>query len=75
MVYCHSLSAMSVTHCDLIRDEVAVTFSDGYTYAFTAEFLHASRLRHGQFVSVDAQDFHGDPKWTETIRDGIKDNS
>jgi hypothetical protein len=41
-----------ILHCELVNDEVIVTFADGYTYAFTSDFLFSYRLKHGQFLSA-----------------------
>jgi hypothetical protein len=42
-----------VTHCDRSDGSVIVTFADGYTFAFTHDFLFRSRLNFGHYLSAE----------------------
>jgi hypothetical protein len=59
-----NLPKTRITRCELLHGEVHVTFDDGYTFAFTDEFLHASRLKHGQLLSANIPAAGDDPTTT-----------
>lgn len=51
-------SSCRVVCAELLREGVAITFSDGKAALFSPEFLHAS-LPHAQELTVDEEDEAG----------------
>jgi hypothetical protein len=45
------MKVTNITACDRLRDQLIVKFADGYTYAFTHEFLWAPALNTGNFCT------------------------
>jgi hypothetical protein len=49
------MKVTNITACDRLRDQLIVKFADGYTYAFTHEFLWGARIEHGQLLHVEIE--------------------
>lgn len=44
------MDGRKVTHVDMTSEGVLVTFADGYTFLFPADFLYSGRLKDGQLI-------------------------